>query len=245
MGLFGSIGNAVGDVVNDLTGGSLGDFIPGVGDSRAQEKANKTNLQEAKLNREFQERMSSTAYQRAMEDMRKAGLNPMLAYQQGGASVPSGAQGSVEAAPKTGLANAAMAAFTGISTARTQAQQANTAQAQAESTIALQSAQSAQQVAATEKTQAETQKTIDSIKSEKKRRELMQSQLRLEKVKSSAADLANKGVSTLEKMSDSFFRSTAKDSVLMPKKGSTSIPKYQNPYASKAAKWFSKLAVGK
>lgn len=58
--------------------------------------ANKSRSDEASENRGFQADMANTSYQRAMADMKAAGLNPMLAYSQGGAHVPAGAMAQVE-----------------------------------------------------------------------------------------------------------------------------------------------------
>lgn len=56
------------------------------------------SAQQASAQTNFQERMSNTSMQRAVADMKAAGVNPMLAFRAGGASTPSGASGSGVAA---------------------------------------------------------------------------------------------------------------------------------------------------
>jgi hypothetical protein len=50
----------------------------------------------AKDQMDFQKEESDTSYQRAVVDMKKAGLNPALAYSQGGASTPTGAKAQID-----------------------------------------------------------------------------------------------------------------------------------------------------
>lgn len=59
-----------------------------------QREANKKNVQIAREQMDFQERMSNTAYRRAAYDLEQAGFNPILAARSG-ASTPSGASATV------------------------------------------------------------------------------------------------------------------------------------------------------
>lgn len=87
---------------------SLGAILKGAGQVGSAllgfaggERANRINQREAALNRSFQageaatnrsfqEKMRSTEWQTAVADMEAAGINPALAYSQGGASSPGG-----------------------------------------------------------------------------------------------------------------------------------------------------------
>lgn len=78
------------------------------------------NAAEAQKNRDYQTEMSNTAWQRAVEDMKAAGINPILAAQQGGASTPGGSSASISSgsgasasAPSASAAGASVGNYSG------------------------------------------------------------------------------------------------------------------------------------
>ncbi|WNK14773.1 MAG: DNA pilot protein [Microvirus sp.] len=113
-----------------------------------QLQAQQYNDAEARINREWQEQMSNTAYQRATSSLRSAGLNPILAM--GGvppASTPGGSTASSSTAGGPGALRMENALGAGVSSAVQAGRVAADVQ-QARSTVDLQGA-------AKEKTNAE------------------------------------------------------------------------------------------
>ena len=89
MGFFSGITGAIKSVGSFLD--PFGPLISGGLSYLGQSSANAANAQQADYNRSFQAQMRATQYQTAVKDMQAAGLNPMLAYQNGGAGNVSGA----------------------------------------------------------------------------------------------------------------------------------------------------------
>lgn len=85
-----------------LTGGLslLSGAVNNIFAGSRQSDAQAFNAQQAATQMAFQERMSSTAHQREVADLKAAGLNPILSVNHG-ASSPSGAMATTTAAPVT------------------------------------------------------------------------------------------------------------------------------------------------
>jgi len=116
MGIFSGVGKAIKGVVGSVSslGSSLSSWAPLLGTGLSylgQRQANQETAASTAEQMAFQERMRATQYQTSVADLKKAGLNPMLAYHNGGAGTPAGASYKAESETKDAVNSGLTAAL--------------------------------------------------------------------------------------------------------------------------------------